>query len=546
MKKNDYNLKTLILLISCLFILSGCGMRFYKSILIESENFEEKIDHAIEFNKYFFIHKGEEKWHLVNPTKFNENGKLNIIGKLEKVGFNEGAMWEKLELNRGKRENLAFSPRFGKRNIASRQIHLFMPDSLAMPTDFSIPIVNIKKIEDYVTAPGATLVSHLALNTIPPLILIAIMCNCPYVYSYDNSKLNFEGNLYSGAIYPNLERNDYLTIPNMAITDGKYKFRLENPRDDEQQFTNFMQMMVVHHSDQVRVLPDRKGILHTIKDLQKPEEAVSFDSKNQLSEVTEKDGRFYQFSEYQDKERLNGVVLKFKNESKSTNPKLVLSLKNSDWAGYVYKEGVSLFGDKLPAWRKKQMKRSGEEINTRAIAQGTLMSAYLKTNEGWKLIDYINTPGSVTARDLILPLEITDTKSDIEIMLKGGFRFWDLDYAAMDFSQDEALQIDYLQPKSVIDLLGKDHSESLLSDDSSYLKQLTVNDKFDITFDNIPKKENLSQTMILNGKGYYNRLDKVEGRPQLSELWKIKKSGFSAFSKKKYLEIANLYAATKP
>ena len=546
MNKNLCNLKTFILLIACLFILSGCGMRYYKAWNIPPEKSIEKINLAIKERKYFIIYQGDKEWHLANPSTVDENEQVYIRGQLEDIDVLETEMRDKLEKNRQEGNNVAYSSRFGKRNIASHQMHLFFPETAIKENEFSIPLSSLIKTEDYDMALGATLISHLVLTGLPPIIFLLAVCNCPYVYSYDNAKLNFEGNLYTGAIYPNLERHDYLTMPNMAVTDGKYKFRLENPRENEQQFTNFLQLMIVHHSDDVKVLPDRKGVLHKIKNLQNPTKAASFDLKNQLSQIAEKDNKFYQFDEFQDKNPLNGIVLTFKNESKITKPKLVLSLKNSDWAGYVYKQGVSLFGDKLPAWRKKQMHRSGEEINARAVTQGTKMSAYLKTKEGWKFIDFIDTPGSVTTRDLILPLEIADTVSDIEIMLKGGFRLWDLDYAAIDFSQDETLQIDYLQAKSVVDRQGNDHSGTLLADDSSYLEQLNANDKFEITFDNISKKENLSQTMILNGKGYYNRMDKIEGKPQLSELWKMKKSGFSAFSKRKYLEMTNLYAAKKP
>ena len=511
MNQNLSNSKTSILLILCLFIISGCGMRFYKSNQIPAENKLEKINLAIIANKYFIVHQGEKKWHLTKPIIIAESGENNIKGSLGEVGSRQTEMEEKLEINKKDGGKFAYSPRFGEGHSASLQIHLFLNDSVTINNELNIPLIHITKIEDYVIAPGATLISHLAMNTIIPGVILAIVCNCPYVYSYDNTKLNFEGNLYSGAIYPNLERNDYLTIPNMALTDEKYKFRLENPRDDEQQFTNFMQMIVVHHPTDLKVLPDRKGNLHTIKNVQKPQEAVSSDSINQLPQVSEKDGQFYQFNENQDVDDLNGIVLKFKNEGKVNNPKLVLSLKNSDWAGYIYKEVMSLFGNKLTVWQKKKMKHSSDEINARSVAQGTLLSVYLKTKTGWKFIDYVNTPGSVTTRDIILPIEIIEKENDVEIMLKGGFRFWDLDYAAMDFSPDETLEIEYLQPKSVLDSLGNDHSVSLLADDSNYLNQLTVSDKFEITFDNIPKKGNLTQTMILNGKGYYKRLEKRTG-----------------------------------
>jgi hypothetical protein len=532
-----------IFLVGFAFLLLGCGMRFYKSSNKPLTKSLETINLAIQTQKYFIIHQAEKQWHLAMPATVVENGEFNIKGLVEAVGITEAYMADKLKKNEADDIRIAYSRRFGAQNNASHQIHLYLPNEHVIGNEINFPISLITKIENYQTSVFPTVLSHIILN---PYILLPFLCSCPYVYSYNNANLKFEGNLYSGAIYPNLERHDYITIPNMAVIDGKYKFRLENPRSDEQQFTNLMQMMVVNHPADVKVLPDRKGNLHTIKDLQKPEVAVSSDSINQLLQVTEKDGQLYQFGEYKTGDDLSSIVLKFKNDAKITNTKLVLSLKNSDWAGYIYKEVMSLFGNKLPVWQKKKMKHSSDEINARSVAQGTLLSAYLKTKNGWKFIDYFNTPGSIITRDLILPIEIADVENDIEIMLKGGFRFWDLDYVAMDFSKDETLQINYLQPKSVLDSLGNDHSASLIATDSNYLNQLTVSDKFDISFDYIPKKENLSQTMILNAKGYYNRLDKFEGKIQLAELMKIKKSSFSAFSKKKYIEIANLYAATKP
>ena len=539
---------TLSLTIVFIFLLSGCGMRYYKSSTVPLENSVSSIEKAIHDNKYFIIHQGDKVWHLDKPfVSYEANQQMFIKGRAEEVAPPQAYMSYKLEKKRKYGSTITQSRRFGPEPQASHQMHLYLSGEFKEENKAIIPFEVISKIDSYDSAVGATIGTHLLLTVAPILFVRFIICNCPYVYSYDSTQQNFEGNLYSGAIYPNLERHDYLTMPDMPLTEGKYKLRFENPKDNEQQFTNYLQLMVVNHADNLKVLPDRKGVLHTIKTPEKPYKAQSSDQADQLRQVVEKDNQSYQFGEYQEASPLNSIVLSFKNNADTKQAKLLLTLKNSDWAAYVYKEGITLFGNKLDYWRKKQMKRSNDEMNERAIEQGTLMSAYLKTKTGWQFIDFINTPGSVAKRDILLPLDLADATSDVEIMLKGGFRFWDLDYAAIDFSKDEVLEVNYLKPELVTDADGKDYTSTLISDDTHYLNQLTAEDKFTITFNAVPRKANLSQTMILDGKGYYKRQDKVEGKVQLSKLLKMRKTGgFSQFSKEKYLEVTNTTATLKP
>ncbi len=161
---------SLVLFLTYLFLLSGCGMRFYKANLIKPENKLEKINLAITANKYFIIHLGEKQSHLEDPTTIQENGQVYIKGKLSIVGNLEAEMSERLHRN-----NFAYSSRFGKYNIASHQIHLYALDSEINENEFSVPFSSITKIVNYNTAPAATLLSHVFMTLIIPSTLIAFI-----------------------------------------------------------------------------------------------------------------------------------------------------------------------------------------------------------------------------------------------------------------------------------------------------------------------------------------------------------------------------------
>ena len=70
--------------------------------------------------------------------------------------------------------------------------------------------------------------------------------SCPYIYANTANGFAFAGEIYSGAIYAPLERNDYLTLPQLIAENGNYKLKITNEQQ-EIQYTNLTELFVVDH-----------------------------------------------------------------------------------------------------------------------------------------------------------------------------------------------------------------------------------------------------------------------------------------------------------
>ena len=89
--------------------------------------------------------------------------------------------------------------------------------------------------------------------------------SCPFYYSYNGSDyvLDGEGLLFS--ILPWWERDSIVALENLKPCDGKYKIKITEELD-ETSYLDKISLMVVEHSDDVKVYPDFYNNLHTIKE----------------------------------------------------------------------------------------------------------------------------------------------------------------------------------------------------------------------------------------------------------------------------------------
>ena len=60
------------------------------------------------------------------------------------------------------------------------------------------------------------------------MLLAAVGASCPYIYINTGDEFEFAGEIYSGAVYAPLERNDYLTLPHLVEENGIYKLKISN------------------------------------------------------------------------------------------------------------------------------------------------------------------------------------------------------------------------------------------------------------------------------------------------------------------------------
>ncbi|MEO6961959.1 MAG: hypothetical protein ABIY90_08335 [Puia sp.] len=459
------------------------------------------------------------------------------------------------------------SPSYKKKDgsYVLSEIHIYAPTIVPEDsTHLEIPVSAITRVDVYEKNIRKTRTNHawstVAAIVIPLGIIVAIVaiaassasssstpttsqsCSCPQVYAFDGSQYQFKNGVFSGAIYSSLERTDYLPLENMKNVGGKLMFKLVNNREEEQ-YINQLALIHIPHDTATKVLLDKNGMPHTY---QKTADPVSTTIMNDRAGQVfkQRDGNGFLFNEKTSKDSKFGeVILAFDKPVYARKCKLIVNAKNTLWAGYIFEEFSSLFGDQFRKYQEKQDKENKQKLERWMKEQAVPLMVYVETDAGWKLADYFPIAGNGANRDMIMELNIPDTKkSQLRIKIESAFMFWDLDYVAIDFSPDQDVQTEIIHVTTAMksDSLTNE-LQSLTYRDKGYSKLLQ--DEFVAVEFNIPGDENQQNSYFLASTGYYHSMKQYEGKADFSQLKHFKRPGaFSEFSEYKFDQARELLA----
>lgn len=384
----------------------------------------------------------------------------------------------------------------------------------------------------------------LALTVVSVVVLIKLfnlalstITFCPLVYVHDGQKYEFAGEILGGAIGPNLYRDDYLPLPALPTKDGFYQLQIKNELE-ERQYIDHLQLISVQHPLGTRVLMDQQGQVHLLHNEQFPQRAQSFDDVDVRFTLQNKNCDTYSFNN--EEASRNGILLTFNKPQGAQTATLVLNVKNNLWADQVLNEYFSKFGNKFDSWMSEQAKVPSED-RIQSVLKGDLpLRVYVKKQGRWEKIEDLNPVGSLVLKELVVPLNLSGIDSDeIELKLESGFMFWDLDYAAIDFTpvSSKQLFITHIAPSSALDTANQDQTMVLKAADQNYLVQKTIGESITLQYSKAPTLEGMTQSFFLESSGYYELIRKFKGTPQVNELKKLNAPGaFSDFSRKEYLK----------
>lgn len=511
------------LMILMLFQTVGC--KYYK---VESTPSNEYVSiHNIgEIHKFFIVHAGENLYALKKITA----DAIKITGNIEKA--HDSIYYS---------EERKYRYKSAERNILN-EIHIYLNENIeVIPSGFTeIPLTSIKEIRIIEHDTGKTIASY-ALMAVGALVIVAAIValtksSCPYVYVNDGEAFVFQGETFGGAIAQNLERDDYMPLPAIQTVNGNYKIRISNELK-EYQFTNLAELVVVKHQNDQMVLLDKFGNPHVVHKANKPIIATSSNGENLIPVLEDKDSKIYFFNNNDYSK--NRVKMTFKKPENILKGKLVIHGKNTLWFDYLFGEFISKFGGYYENWMEKEAKISSEVRLQKILDNDFPLSVYIKKNDEWKLIDYLFTVGPLASRDFVIPVDVSDLYGEeVEIKIETGFMFWELDYVAMDFSEDNDYEVSIVKPSMAIGTGLKDWRSDLLSTDHQYMIQKNVGEVTELIFKTPLSLKNQTQTVFLHTRGYYELIRDFTGVPELMELNKFKEPGyFSDFSRERYLRV---------
>ena len=559
--RNTNTLKAISLL-WLIGMISSCGSYHklksvkgnYNGILESQKNMDSKV---------FFVHTENEIFQITNPSVKSEvlSGTLVPINEVE-LSFYKKAQSaypknfmkisndladtkdtyqeKNLKVDSFQIDNIAVDE--VKKSKFNQQIHIHTEKYLKYGNQISMNLSDISDMQILKKSlkKAANDVDKIVLTVILVIgaligllfLILILSCNCPHVYIDNGNDLIFTNTMFTGSVSEKLERYDYKTLPDFHPTSSNFSFQIRN-EEKENQFTNKVGLTVAYHDSSVQVIPTIHGELLTIKD---PVQANSYNAHDGTfikSELQKEDNYLFSFN----RPTKNGLVsanLKFDKPSDVNNAKLVLKVKNTDWAGFVHQQFLKNLGSYDEKWQTSNQKLSSDEQLAAIKKAGIPLVVYIKSNNKWMEIETIQTVGNASSQSITIPINpklLTDKQ--IEIRIDSGFNLWEMDYAAMDFSKPAPIEIQYLSPSYVS---GSDSNiKSLLTDDNDYLRAEIGSKPISVNFNGL-KTNYVSRTIILQSKGYYVRVDKQAGKKNLSKLTQLsRKNGFGRFSQDLYL-----------
>ena len=523
--------------------LSSCFLNFYRTNSKPSIS-TTTVSKLSSENRYFIIH-------FANST----NG-------LENVSANNDSIYGTIvPLTPEHSKNLYPEATNPKNRVKARdkkntlmEVHLYTNAELKNTDSvFAANISSFNRADVYELNKSATTTNHIistvgivtVSTVIIGLIVLAITCNCPQVYMENNGAYNFTSGLYSGAVYSTLERTDYLPLSTVPYNAKDISFKIANAKNEEQ-FINKVELLQVTHSANTNVLADRHGDIYSYEKTIAPVSAFTDDKNDIKKALTQTDEQYYSFDNNANKNGFSDVRLIFDKPANTTDAKLVIHARNTYWGGLLHKEFINLFGDDFEKWRAKQESANPKDLEKWQTEQALPLMVYIKTNDGWKFIDYFQLIGNTASRDMIMHIDTKNITGDkIELKLETAYRFWDLDFAGIDYSNNENFTAKVIEPTEAIKSDNTNEQQTLLNNDKNYVH--LINDEFVSLKYAFPQTVNYTEaSYFLISGGYYHSLEKITGKADYNALMKFKKQGaFDKFSREKYKEAQDVAAVMK-
>ena len=514
-KKPLYKIVSLLLILSILHLTVSC--KYFKVKETAPSELKEVADIGEQYN-YFVLHHHNRMVSL-KQIELDSTSISGTISKLDSTVWYEKGRTTRIKSN--------------EKSIV-HEVHIYLNenyDTLKAGAKQSIPLEYLEEIQVIDPDTGATVASYF-LGTLGVIagafaillvIVAATKSSCPYVFSYNGETFLFEGEIFGGAIMQNLQREDYIPLPGLKIENNQVRVRINNELK-EKHFVDVANLLMVSHPMGTRVLIDSNGKPRIISNTVQPTEAYTLKGNEVLNPLLEKDNNCILFNE--ENENTNAVILKFSNENPMEKSRLMLTAKNTLWLDYIFTKFTEKLGGFFDLWMKEQAELTAQQRMQRTIEEGFPLTVSVLKKGKWQIIEHIPTVGPLAMRDFVIPVNTKELGKEILIKIETGFLYWELDYAAMDFTPQSNINLKRIKATEVYSSDQLNWKKALSRVDGKYMEQPAPGMIAEMTFAVEPGKTELQQSFFLHTSGYYELIRNYRGLPRLKELKKFKQVGY--------------------
>ncbi len=369
---------------------------YYYKVVSTNDPQKEDIGKELEYGKVCIIH-------LENGAFVWNN--IFIDGdSLKGTVISENYSFIKVKpLKSGNEPVLRYRRKAGEQRILN-EVHLYIREGSKLSSDNnSLEIGDIYKCEIYDPDKGKTTLAWIfgglgviagafAAFIIVLLVLALLGASCPFIYYNTEAGTVFAGEIYSGAIYAPLERDDYLTLPRIIPENGKYKLMIANELQEIQN-TNLTELLVLDHDPDTEVLIDKYGNYQTANHIIEPVKAVNSAGEDLTGYIKAKDSVSYcGVLPAKEMPLVEEVVMTFVKPDNIKQAKVFIRARNSIWLERIYLEYNQMLGSYRDNWIRKQNKADADELRTMVFEIRRYLFQYMFSEKGeWQFCDYFNS-----------------------------------------------------------------------------------------------------------------------------------------------------------
>lgn len=496
--------------------------RLYYRHPIGVGEFQYKPDKRARLSYNIVLHSGTNMFELRSPV-ITENGIKGTVVVLNPslVPLYERSFKKKFFRAKGL-ENKPYV----------KQLHLHISPLVTAGSELELRFTDIQKIEiieanigmSVLTSTVVVVTSYMATM----IIAILIMCNCPHAYTFDGQDWVYTNSLYTGAVHQALERYDFKTLRDYNQTQTSYVIQLRNEQD-EIQYTNELKLLAAYHPVGTTVVLDQQGQVYCFSQKIKPIWTQDDNQRDRTDEIKTADQLAFSF-DASDQSKFAHLYASFETSQINSSAVMVIRAKNSNWGGFVYKQFTELFGDKYANWVQHNADKTNAELARNIDKTGILLDVEIKNGKHWERIDQIQLVGDLAYNNVAVKIPSKYlNKNLLEVRLKCGFRFWEIDELYLAQSNEKDIEVIEYPASGSTDVYNK-----LASNDDQYFEHRQGEPTLQLYFEGL---KNQNRSLFIKSKGYYRSFKNYEGRPDYKTLLSIRKDGgLSAFSMAQFEE----------
>jgi hypothetical protein len=268
------------------------------------------------------------------------------------------------------------------------------------------------------------------------------------------------------------------------------------------------------------------GEIFTVSDPVVPERITNLNGMDIRDFVSEQDSLCYFGGDLRNDAALtDGIILDYSIPEGADRIRLIIRAKNSFWMEYVYARFHRLFGSNYDNYAARRATLTYSELEQEMLENQLPISVYLEKNGEWEFVDYFNLAGPMAMKEDILevPLEEREQKNG-RIKLEYCSYFWEVDYTAVDWTDQQDYRFTRVSATYAEDELGNDVTSLLTGDDRQYYVQPEVGNKALVHFA-VPPQQMEQRSVFLHSKGYYRIIREQQGPIDMRELRGIESRG---------------------